>query len=102
MFFFINNININNNKEKLNFHLLSQMESHRVIIKNTDMTEKMQKDVIAYSIQAIEKFTIEKDIAMFLKKEFDKKHGPAQFGIAWLAEIRVDIFRKPSHLYTYT
>ena len=66
------------------------------------MTQEMQQDAINCSIQAIDKFTIAKDIAMFVKKEFDKKHGPAQFGIAWLAEIRVDIFRKPSHLYTYT
>lgn len=26
--------------------------------------------------QALEKFTVEKDIAGFIKKEFDKKHGP--------------------------
>ena len=27
-------------------------------------------------LQALEKFTVEKDIAGFIKKEFDKKHGP--------------------------
>ncbi len=27
-------------------------------------------------VQALEKFTVEKDIASFIKKEFDKRHGP--------------------------
>jgi len=27
-------------------------------------------------LQALEKFTVEKDIAAYIKKEFDKKHGP--------------------------
>ena len=27
-------------------------------------------------MQALEKFTIEKDIAAYIKKEFDKKHNP--------------------------
>jgi dynein light chain LC8-type len=27
-------------------------------------------------MQAMEKFTIEKDIAAFIKKEFDRKHNP--------------------------
>ena len=39
------------------------------------MTQEMQQNAISYSIQALEMFTIDKDIAMFLKKEFDKKYG---------------------------
>ena len=27
-------------------------------------------------LQALEKFTIEKDVAAYIKKEFDSKHGP--------------------------
>lgn len=29
-----------------------------------------------YSDQAFEKYTVEKDIAEYIKKEFDKNHGP--------------------------
>ena len=36
----------------------------------------MQQDAIDTASQAMEKFNIEKDIAAYIKKEFDKKHGP--------------------------
>ena len=45
------------------------MEKERkAIIKNSDMTEDMQ--------QAIDSYNIEKDIACYIKKEFDRKHNP--------------------------
>jgi dynein light chain LC8-type len=36
----------------------------------------MQQDAIDTASQAMEKFNIEKDIAAYVKKEFDKKYGP--------------------------
>ncbi len=36
----------------------------------------MQQDAIDIATQALEKFNIEKDIAAFIKKEFDKKYNP--------------------------
>ena len=36
----------------------------------------MQQDAIDISTQAMEKYTIEKDIAAYIKKEFDKKYSP--------------------------
>ena len=39
-------------------------------------SEDMQQDAIDTASQAMEKFNIEKDIAAYIKKEFDKKHGP--------------------------
>lgn len=33
-------------------------------------------DRVRVCVQALEKFTIEKDIAAYIKKEFDKKHNP--------------------------
>ena len=36
----------------------------------------MQQDVIDISIQALEKFNIKNEIAVFIKKEFDKKYQP--------------------------
>ena len=47
----------------------------KAVIKNADMSEEMQQDAIDCSNQALEKFNIEKDIAAFIKKEFDMKYN---------------------------
>ena len=51
-------------------------KERKAIIKNSDMSEEMQQDVINVSSKAIEMYSIEKDIACYIKKEFDKKHSP--------------------------
>ena len=38
--------------------------------------EDMQQDAIDCAAQAMEKYNIEKDIAAYIKKEFDKKNNP--------------------------
>ncbi|KAL9600801.1 MAG: hypothetical protein Q9219_002939 [cf. Caloplaca sp. 3 TL-2023] len=38
-------------------------------IKSADMTEEMQQQAIEVASDAMEKFTIEKDIAQYIKKE---------------------------------
>lgn len=38
--------------------------------------QDMQQDAIDCATQALEKYNIEKDIAAFIKKEFDKKYNP--------------------------
>jgi len=48
----------------------------KAVIKNADMAEEMSQDAIDCANQALEKFNIEKDIAAFIKKEFDKKYNP--------------------------
>ncbi len=40
------------------------------------MSEDMQQDAVDCASQALEKYNIEKDIAAFIKKEFDKKYSP--------------------------
>uniref|UniRef100_A0A667Y5C5 Dynein light chain n=1 Tax=Myripristis murdjan TaxID=586833 RepID=A0A667Y5C5_9TELE len=40
------------------------------------MSEEMQQDAVECATQALEKYNIEKDIAAFIKKEFDKKYNP--------------------------
>ncbi|CAB1316978.1 unnamed protein product [Coregonus sp. 'balchen'] len=40
------------------------------------MTEDMQQDAVDCATQAMEKYNIEKDIAAYIKKEFDKKYNP--------------------------
>jgi len=52
------------------------MSDRKAVIKNADMSEDMQQDAVEISTQAMEKFNIEKDIAAYVKKEFDKKYNP--------------------------
>uniref|UniRef100_A0A5K3FI39 Dynein light chain n=2 Tax=Mesocestoides corti TaxID=53468 RepID=A0A5K3FI39_MESCO len=55
---------------------VASMSERKAVIKNADMSEEMQQDAVAVAGQALEKFNIEKDIAAYIKKEFDKKHSP--------------------------
>ncbi|CAG7883650.1 dynein light chain 2, cytoplasmic [Brassica rapa] len=48
----------------------------RAVIKSADMKEDMQKEAIEIAITAFEKYSVEKEIAENIKKEFDKVHGP--------------------------
>ncbi|XP_077218686.1 uncharacterized protein LOC143852918 [Tasmannia lanceolata] len=48
----------------------------KVTVKSADMKEEMQKEAIDCAIVAFEKHGVEKDVAEYIKKEFDKKHGP--------------------------
>ncbi|CAL8094396.1 unnamed protein product [Calicophoron daubneyi] len=44
-------------------------------VKLADMSKKMQEDAIAQAQQAMELYSVEKDMAAFLKKTFDKKYS---------------------------
>lgn len=48
------------------------MTERKAVIKNADMSDEMQQDAVEVATQAMEKFNIEKDIAAYIKKEFDK------------------------------
>ncbi|CAB0002386.1 unnamed protein product [Nesidiocoris tenuis] len=56
--------------------LRRKMTDRKAVIKNADMSEEMQQDAVDCATQALEKFNIEKDIAAYIKKEFDKKYNP--------------------------
>jgi len=43
----------------------------KAVIKHTDMNEEMHQDAISYANVVLEKFDIEKDLAICIKKEFD-------------------------------
>lgn len=51
------------------------MSDRKAVVKNADMSEDMQQDAIDCAAQAMEKYNIEKDIAAYIKKEFDKKYS---------------------------
>ena len=59
-----------------NFVSTLTMADRKAVIKNADMSEDMQQDAVDCASQALEKYNIEKDIAAFIKKEFDKKYNP--------------------------
>ncbi|XP_065702582.1 dynein light chain 1, cytoplasmic-like [Patagioenas fasciata] len=40
------------------------------------MSEEMQQDAVECATEALEKYSIEKDIAAHTKKQFDKKYNP--------------------------
>src|ERR1700722_7584737 len=48
----------------------------KAVIKNVDMSEEMQQESVEITTAALEKYSIEKDIAAHIKKEFDRGHGP--------------------------
>ncbi|XP_033627566.1 dynein light chain 2, cytoplasmic-like [Asterias rubens] len=52
------------------------MSDRKAVIKNVDMSEDLQQDVIEIATSAMEKFNVEKDIAANIKKEFDRKYNP--------------------------
>merc|ERR1711981_991243 len=53
-----------------------QNAERKAVVKNADMSEDMQQEAIDVATQAIEKHNVEKDIAAYIKKEFDKKYTP--------------------------
>ncbi|KAI1844791.1 hypothetical protein JX266_009019 [Neoarthrinium moseri] len=45
-------------------------------IKSADMTDDMQQEAIEVAQEAMQKFSIEKDIAQHIKRTFDDRKGP--------------------------
>lgn len=52
------------------------MSDRKAIIKNADMSDEMQQHAIDVSNQALDRYNVERDIACYIKKEFDKKYTP--------------------------
>jgi len=48
----------------------------KAIIKSADMPPEMQQEAIDVATAALEKYPLEKDIAAYIKKEFDRKFTP--------------------------
>lgn len=47
----------------------------KAIIKSVDMSEEMQTRAVDISSEAIERYNMEKDMAMHIKQEFDRLYG---------------------------
>jgi len=57
------------------------MSERKAVIKNADMSDDMQQEAIDVALQAMDKYNVEKDIAAYIKKEFDKKYNPTWHAI---------------------
>eukprot|EP00584_Thalassiosira_punctigera_P022672 CAMPEP_0172574040 /NCGR_PEP_ID=MMETSP1067-20121228/136501_1 /TAXON_ID=265564 ORGANISM="Thalassiosira punctigera, Strain Tpunct2005C2" /NCGR_SAMPLE_ID=MMETSP1067 /ASSEMBLY_ACC=CAM_ASM_000444 /LENGTH=147 /DNA_ID=CAMNT_0013366663 /DNA_START=293 /DNA_END=737 /DNA_ORIENTATION=- len=66
----------NRKKEERTRKATTMTEQRKAVIKNADMSEDMQQDAVDIASQALAKYNIEKDVAAYIKKEFDKKHNP--------------------------
>ncbi len=52
------------------------MADRKIGVKNADMNEEMQKNAMDVANQSLDRNNVERDIAAFIKKEFDKKYNP--------------------------
>ncbi|CAL9685505.1 unnamed protein product [Knipowitschia caucasica] len=52
------------------------MSEKNAVIKNANMSDEMQQYAVDCAIQAMAMCNIEKDIAAYVKKEFEKKYNP--------------------------
>ncbi|CAI2725561.1 unnamed protein product [Schistosoma spindalis] len=52
------------------------MECKKAVVKNADMSDDMQQCAVDTAAQAMIEYNIEKDIAAYIKKHFDKNYGP--------------------------
>ncbi|XP_062207490.1 uncharacterized protein LOC133909184 [Phragmites australis] len=50
--------------------------AHKIQLKSADMKEDMRQEAFDIARVAFEKHSLEKDIAEYIKKEFDKNYGP--------------------------
>lgn len=48
----------------------------KATVKSSDMESDMQQVAVDTCIEAMDKYQVEKDIAAWIKKAFDKKYGP--------------------------
>ena len=55
---------------------IQKTADRKAVIKSVDMSEEMQQDTIEIASAALELHAIEKDIAAYIKKEFDTKYNP--------------------------
>ncbi|KAG5452484.1 Dynein light chain [Clonorchis sinensis] len=53
------------------------MTLNRAVVQNYDMPNEMQEDAVRMAIDAVQRYSVPKDIAAHLKREFDRKYEPA-------------------------
>ncbi|KAH8260702.1 hypothetical protein KR038_001530, partial [Drosophila bunnanda] len=70
-------------------------------IRGADMSEEMQKSATDCATQALNKYNIERDIAKYIKTEFDIKFKPKWHCIVG-SNFGSDVSHEPNHfIYFY-
>uniref|UniRef100_A0A2K5DYN1 Dynein light chain n=1 Tax=Aotus nancymaae TaxID=37293 RepID=A0A2K5DYN1_AOTNA len=76
------------------------MSDRKAVIKNADMSEDMQQDAVDRATQARQKYNLEKAIAVYINKEFDKKYNPTwhcietkHFIYFYLGQVAILLFK---------
>ncbi|OXB64628.1 hypothetical protein ASZ78_008704 [Callipepla squamata] len=52
------------------------MGEEKVVIKDTDMAEEMQQLAVQCATVAVGKYSVEREIAAFIKREFERRYSP--------------------------
>ena len=55
---------------------MAATDTNKISIKNYDMSEEMQGAATQLAQEAIGRLQVEKDIAGYIKKEFDRRYNP--------------------------
>lgn len=50
--------------------------TQKAVVKNADMTNEMQQHAVEICAEALRRYDLEKDIASYVKKDFERKYGP--------------------------
>lgn len=53
----------------------SEKRIKRAVVKCFDMSEEMLQKAVDYAAEALAKFTVRKDMALYIKKKFDDEYG---------------------------
>nr|CDS16712.1 dynein light chain [Echinococcus granulosus] len=56
--------------------VMSYGSQTKAVVKNADMAEDMQQRAVDCAQDAMNKYSVEKDIAAHIKKEFDRLYSP--------------------------
>ncbi|GAA6013749.1 hypothetical protein JCM11491_005085 [Sporobolomyces phaffii] len=62
--------------------MAEQASTPQAIIKSADMAEEMQQVAIKSAQEAMAAHQVEKDIAAYIKRDFDKRYGPTWHVVA--------------------
>ncbi|XP_053393192.1 dynein light chain 2, cytoplasmic-like [Mercenaria mercenaria] len=73
------------------------MSERKAVIKNADMSEDMQQDAVDCGTQALEKYNKLKEVAAYIKNEFNKKHNPNWHCVVG-KEFGSDVTHEAKHL----
>ncbi|EFO13158.1 dynein Light Chain family member [Loa loa] len=81
------------------------MVSNRMEVKETDMESEMVQKSMAIALEARKQYSLDKDMALYIKQEFERRFGPTwhcvvgkSFGSSFSYEIQHFILLKLNQL----